>query len=328
MKKLILFLLIGALLVLPLSGCFADNKQNEGKTPNNTTPEVTTPESTTPEATTPPENDQNDLVPPEPRYAISAQAPTEWEITNGDIPIFLSFGLKEGCSSNSELFSNIIFEFWNSEKQTYVFKKIDIAEIEKPEYVVEYVYDEERQVVGFNYAHTEEVSADSGHITIAMIEWEDDGTDEGQYGAGGGTILYYKRNGENTLIISDKPIQESTTPDNPPEVTTPPENNQNNPTTATGEELDKSSDLIVALVTYLKERNMDILMPPVFFTTQIDDIKQGNQPLHVAFDANDYYFVCAYNNKKFNYDDKELEKYEYNLKSNWLKDILDEMNEL
>lgn len=230
MKKLVLFLLIGSLLLLPLSGCFADNKQNEGTTPNNTT-ENTTPEVTTPEATTPPEND---LVPPEPSYAMSAQAPTEWEIANGDIPILLSFGLKEGCSSNSELFLNIIFEFWNSEKQTYVFKKIDIAEIEKPEYVVEYVYDEERQVVGFNYAHTEEVelplsmfSADAGYITIAMIEWEDDGTDEGQYGAGGGTILYYKRNGETTLIISDKPIQESTTPDNPPEVTTP-DNSQGN----------------------------------------------------------------------------------------------------
>ena len=59
MKKLILFLLIGALLVLPLSGCFADNKQNEGTTPNNTT-ENTTPEATTPEATTPPEDNQND----------------------------------------------------------------------------------------------------------------------------------------------------------------------------------------------------------------------------------------------------------------------------
>ena len=65
MKRLILFLLIGALLILPLSGCFAD-KQNEGTTPNNTTenttPEATTPEVTTPdnppEVTTPPENNQ------------------------------------------------------------------------------------------------------------------------------------------------------------------------------------------------------------------------------------------------------------------------------
>ena len=53
MKKLILFLLIGALLVLPLSGCFAGNKQNEGTTPNNTT------ENTTPEVTTPGNNQNN-----------------------------------------------------------------------------------------------------------------------------------------------------------------------------------------------------------------------------------------------------------------------------
>lgn len=78
MKKLILFLLIGALLLLPLSGCFANNKQNEGTTPDNTTesttpeattpegttpedttPAVTTPETTTPEVTTPPENNPN-----------------------------------------------------------------------------------------------------------------------------------------------------------------------------------------------------------------------------------------------------------------------------
>ena len=57
MKKLILFLLIATLLILPLSGCFADNQQNEETTPanttENTTPESTTPEVTTPEATTP-----------------------------------------------------------------------------------------------------------------------------------------------------------------------------------------------------------------------------------------------------------------------------------
>ena len=219
MKRFILFLLVGALLILPLSGCFVDNQQNEGTTPNNTTPETTTPEETT-----------HDIIypdPPEPRYAMSAQAPTEWEIANGDIPISLSFGLKEYCSVD-DMFSNIVIYLVNSEDQTHVFKKIDIAEIEKPEYVVEYVYDEERQVVGFNYAHTETVnlplslfSEDSGFVQILMRDWVDDGTDEGQYGAGGGTILYYKRNGETTLIISDKPIQESTTPDNPPEVTTP-----------------------------------------------------------------------------------------------------------
>ncbi len=67
MKKLILFLLTAILLILPLSGCFADNKQNEettpGNTTENTTPDATTqdnlPEETTLDATTPPENNQD-----------------------------------------------------------------------------------------------------------------------------------------------------------------------------------------------------------------------------------------------------------------------------
>ena len=59
MKRFILFLLVGALLLLPLSGCLADNKQNEGTTPDNTT-ESTTPEVTTPEPeVTTPEPEQN-----------------------------------------------------------------------------------------------------------------------------------------------------------------------------------------------------------------------------------------------------------------------------
>lgn len=168
MKKLILFLLIGALLVLPLSGCFADNKQNEGTTPNNTT-ENTTPENTkpnynplpdetTPEATTPPEDDQKD----------------------------------------------------------------------------------------------------------------------------------------------------------PPAIVIPPEGNQNHPPVVEGE-VDKNSDLIVELVTYWKELNMDIFIYPLSFSQKIHTIEQGKQPLHVAFDPDDYYFVCAYNspdNENFSYDDCIWVRYE------------------
>ena len=49
MKRFILFLLVGALLLLPLSGCLAD-KQNEETTPANTT-ENTTPEVTMQDST-------------------------------------------------------------------------------------------------------------------------------------------------------------------------------------------------------------------------------------------------------------------------------------
>ncbi len=208
MKRFILFLLIGAMLLLPLSGCLADNKQNEGTTPNNTT-ENTTPEVTTPEATTPPGNDQNDLVPPEPSYAISAQAPTEWEITNGDIPILLSFGLRE-YSNVDYMFSNIVFYLTNSKGQMHIFKKIDIAEIEKSEYVIEEVWDENREdIVDLNYAHTETVnlplsifSEDSGFLQIFMRDWIDDGTENGLFGAGAGIKLYYIRDNTNIYISS------------------------------------------------------------------------------------------------------------------------------
>ncbi len=245
MKKLILFLLTATLLILPLSGCFADNQQSEGTTPanttENTTPDSTTPESTepdynpgpdettsevtTPEETTLPDNSPNNNVPndddaayivvgsdassgdPMSQYALSAKIPVEWNVAHGNIPILLSFGLHEGSSSNAYFFSNIIFEFGNNEKQFYVFKRMDIAEIEKPEYTVKCIYNEEWWVIGFLYTHTEAAelplfmfSADSGYITIAMIEWEDDSTEKGKSGAGGGTLLYYKRDGEKIIM--------------------------------------------------------------------------------------------------------------------------------
>ena len=209
MKKLILFLLIGTLLILPLSGCFADNKQNEGTTPNNTT-ENTTPEVTTPEVTT---HDKIYPDPPEPHYAMSAQTPTEWEIASGDIPILLSFGLRE-YSGVDYMFSNIVFYLANSKGQMHVFKKIDIAEIEKSEYVIKEIWDENREdIVDLNYAHTETVnlplsifSEDSGFVQIFMRDWVDDGTENGLFGAGAGIKLYYTRDNTN-LIITQEPIE-------------------------------------------------------------------------------------------------------------------------
>ena len=117
---------------------------------------------------------------------------------------------------------------------------------------------------------------------------------------------------ENTTPEVTTP--EATTPpennqDDPPAIIIPPEGNQNHPPVVEGE-VDKNSDLIVALVTYWKELSMDFLMPPFSFTDQIYTIEQGKQPLHVAFDPNDYYFVCAYNNEKFNYDDCTWVRYQ------------------
>ena len=61
-------------------------------------------------------------------------------------------------------------------------------------------------------------------------------------------------------------------------------------------ELDKSSDLVVTLVAYLKQYGMMYDMISRVLFEKIDDIKSGIQPLLVAFDPNDYYFVCGYYN--------------------------------
>ena len=72
---------------------------------------------------------------------------------------------------------------------------------------------------------------------------------------------------------------------------------QNPPDAPTIEgELDKNSDLVVTLVAYLKQYGTMYDMISRVLFEKIDDIKSGIQPLHVAFDPNDYYFVCGYYN--------------------------------
>ena len=61
-------------------------------------------------------------------------------------------------------------------------------------------------------------------------------------------------------------------------------------------ELDKNSDLVVTLVAYLKQYGTMYDMISRVLFEKIDDIKSGIQPLLVAFDPNDYYFVCGYYN--------------------------------
>ena len=67
--------------------------------------------------------------------------------------------------------------------------------------------------------------------------------------------------------------------------------------------LDKSSELIVTLRTYLKRysRSMMSLDDIVIntnntFASKINSIKNGARPIHVAFDSNSNYFVCGYFN--------------------------------
>ena len=80
-----------------------------------------------------------------------------------------------------------------------------------------------------------------------------------------------------------------------PEETTPREDTQNN-STLQKSELDKDSELIVNLIAYLDQIYVSYnpFFPP--FYGKIDAIKEGAQPLHVAFDPANYYFVCGYYN--------------------------------
>ena len=59
-------------------------------------------------------------------------------------------------------------------------------------------------------------------------------------------------------------------------------------------ELDKNSDLVVTLVAYLEQYTTQYNIRGRSFAQQIDHIKNGIQPLHIAFDPAEYYFVCGY----------------------------------
>lgn len=62
-------------------------------------------------------------------------------------------------------------------------------------------------------------------------------------------------------------------------------------------EIDKSSDLVYTLRGYLFESCQACINPiSKTLAQQINDVKNGIQPLHVAFNPDNYYFVVAYYN--------------------------------
>ncbi len=60
--------------------------------------------------------------------------------------------------------------------------------------------------------------------------------------------------------------------------------------------MDLPEDMLDAIVDYLQSLNMDYDMPPTSVEIKINKIKNGSQPLHVAFDPESCYFVCGYYN--------------------------------
>lgn len=136
-------------------------------------------------------------------YAISAKIPTKWNVEDGDIPISLSFGTLEAESINTDMISNVLFTFIHK-RVSYEFKRIDIAEILKSDYITKAIQDKEQKVIiAYDYAHTEIVylplsvlSDDSGVISILMREHGDNGME----GEGAGIGFRYTYDGESIYI--------------------------------------------------------------------------------------------------------------------------------
>ena len=66
------------------------------------------------------------------------------------------------------------------------------------------------------------------------------------------------------------------------------------PVVNNGTELKSDDALVVALVEYLNELEVDHDMPAITTADKMDAIRDGQQALHVAFDSSKPYFVCAY----------------------------------
>ena len=104
----------------------------------------------------------------------------------------------------------------------------------------------------------------------------------------------------SSCLPNDK--NEGTTPDNTTE--TIELNPAPNTPIPTGE-LDKNSDLVVALTAYLKQSvfEFEYNIFGISFSQKINGIKNGAQPIHVAFDPTNYYFVGAYYNPTHEYSE-------------------------
>ena len=66
------------------------------------------------------------------------------------------------------------------------------------------------------------------------------------------------------------------------------------PVVNNGTELKSDDALVVALVEYMNELEVDHDMPAITTADKMDAIRDGQQALHVAFDPSKPYFVCAY----------------------------------
>ena len=98
-------------------------------------------------------------------------------------------------------------------------------------------------------------------------------------------------------VIEESPSESQTGAETPPD------------DSFAGTVLDKNSDLVTTLTAYLKQYFTSYELAPKSFAQKIDDIKNGIQPLHVAFNPSDYYFVCGYYNSSVSYEFERCDEY-------------------
>lgn len=137
-------------------------------------------------------------------YAMSCTISVEYETVDGYIPITVSFGLSQYCefdSAHFDYFPDILLQAGNYDDETIItLRRMNTEEITQPEYKVEYVWDEDRWVIGFIFTHTETVqlplalfSGSSGRIWIGISEHSNDGS----LGSGAHVVLDYTRTEDN-----------------------------------------------------------------------------------------------------------------------------------
>lgn len=121
-----------------------------------------------------------------------------------------------------------------------------------------------------------------------------------------GSLLWFplvgcNRFNSNGEAVSPNTTNENTMFDNIVETTTADNKTQTTPILVG--ELNRNSDLIVTLVAYLKQYFVEYDLVGRSFEIKINNMKDGIQPIHVAFDPSNYYFVCGYYNSPSEHGD-------------------------
>lgn len=116
-------------------------------------------------------------------YAMSAKIPVQCRTTDDNISVLLSYGLLEGCDP-ADYITNVVLYVLDDEGNKTILRRIDKKEI-MTDYRVDWPVDENGQLIGFVYSHTETISLPVslcsktiGRIWLVVAE----GTSNGKFG--------------------------------------------------------------------------------------------------------------------------------------------------